>query len=150
MGVRQLFILHKDFKILILSSMPNSIQGKICWTNRSSQRLVIFYLCWVVKRAQVLLFWSTWGIENKNYNIQENSDDLKNKLNRSRPCKLQQVHQCICSLLSTILCVMSRELCIQNTPKIITKEIKLFLSGIHRIDFSLESHHDIDDHHKEA
>ena len=47
------------------------------------------------------------------------------------------IHECIASLISTISYAMKKEVNIKETPILLKREIKLFLTGIHKIDMKM-------------
>ena len=63
--------------------------------------------------------------------------DVSTQKSRNVPCSVEVIHEAVGGLLAVIKCVMSRVVSVANTPRIMERCIKIFLSAIHRIDQSI-------------
>ena len=63
--------------------------------------------------------------------------DVSTQKSRNVPCSVEVIHEAVGGLLAVIKCVMSRVVSVANTPRIMERCIKIYLSAIHRIDQSI-------------
>ena len=60
--------------------------------------------------------------------------DHSKKRSNCKPCVSEVIHEAVGDLLAVINCLMSRQISIRNTPYVMERYIKIFISAIDRID----------------
>ena len=64
--------------------------------------------------------------------------DSSKKITNCKPCGVEVIHESVGGLLAVINFVMSGEVSIRNTPFVMERYIKIFMSTIDRIDQSIK------------
>ena len=102
---------------------------------------------WNVKECTEWLklhgFDSVGRLESLRQNVLLHKEDMKKREKIISVSTVEDIHFCIGSLLAMISNVMKRVVNMYKTPKLLEREIKLFLSSIHKIDQSLQSQCDV-------
>ena len=98
---------------------------------------------WNVKECTEWLklhgFDSVGRLESLRQKVLSHKEDMKKREKILSVSTVEDIHFCIGSLLAMISNVMKRVVNMYKTPKLLEREIKLFLSSIHKIDQSLQS-----------
>ena len=57
----------------------------------------------------------------------------------TKSCTVLDIESCIGSLLSMVASIMSSRVCINKTPGDMEREVKIFLTNIHNVDFAMNN-----------
>jgi hypothetical protein len=57
----------------------------------------------------------------------------------NKSCTVFDIESCIGSLLSMVASIMSSCVCINKTPDDMEREVKIFLTNIHNVDFAMNN-----------
>ena len=66
-----------------------------------------------------------------------NDDSMLHEVDVSIDCSLDNIDSCIGSLLSMVVIIMSREVMIDITQIEIDREVRIFMTYIHKVDLSM-------------
>ena len=98
---------------------------------------------WKVKTCKKWLSMRGLSIKGKVSELRQqiidykNDDNIIHDIGTSVNCSLENINNCIGSLLSMVAIIMSREVDVDTTPNEVDREVRIFMTHIHKVDLSM-------------